>query len=211
MNVLFSPSVAEQFIIRSHNDADFTALRSLARVHGVPSLEEAACGAVANIVSIKRPRKSIDIGCGIGVSSLAILKGYPETELTALDGNLERLLIFNEYFKDRKNVVSYQMRGEQWLCAGQDTYDFAFIDSVKREYGDLWRILRKKLNKNAVVIFDDILLYGYILCEDAEVPYKYKRNRVELLNFLEEIFADRSLSAQIIPVSGGLLVISMQN
>lgn len=211
MNVRFIPSVGEGFISRLCNDDGFKILRQLAETHGVPSLEEAACAALTNIVSIKRPCKSIDIGCGIGVSSLAILNGFLETELTALDGNLERLLIFNEYFKDKKNVVSYQIRGEQWLACHEGTYDFAFIDSVKREYGAMWHLLRKKLNNNAVVVFDDILLYGYILCEDAEVPYKYKRNRIEILNFLEEIFADDSLSAQIIPVSGGLLVISMKN
>ena len=208
MNVLFSPSVAESFLRNLYDDKDYTALRQLAKVHGVPSLEETACGALTGLVALKKPAKSLDIGCGIGVSSLAILKGYNETRLTAIDGNLERLLIFNNYFKDYKNVVSYQIRGEQWLSGTDDTYDFVFIDSVKREYRNMWHLVKHKLNKNGVAVFDDILLYGYVLCEEAETPKKYQSNRWEILSFLDEIFSDNSISAQIIPVSGGLLVIS---
>lgn len=209
MNVTFNPSVSEKFLIKIYDDSPFSVLRELAVKHGVPSLEAAACGAVANLVSMKKPARSIDIGCGIGVSSLAILNGYKETKLTALDGNLERLMIFNNYFKDFPNVSSYQVRGEQWLKGSSDLYDFAFVDSVKREYGEMWRLLRPCLNVGGVAVFDDILLYGYILCEEAEVPYKYKRNRLDILNFIDEIFADKSLSAQIIPASGGLLAISL--
>ena len=94
MNVSFSPTICEDFLKNLGSNADYEILRQAAERMGVPSLEENACTAVTNIVSIKQPAKSIDIGCGIGVSSLAVLKGYPNTNLTAVDGNLERGLFF---------------------------------------------------------------------------------------------------------------------
>lgn len=209
MNVEFSASFCEPFISSLSDDAPYKELRKLAEAHGVPSLELSACQALRNIASVKRPEKSIDIGCGIGVSTLAILSGCPGTEHTAVDGNLERILIFNEFFKGRPNVKSRQMRGEQWLTGCADTYDLAFVDSVKREYSIIWQRLRPKLNEGAVAVFDDVLLYGYVCCQEAEVPAKYRSNRLEMINFLTEIFSDASLSAQIIPVSGGMLVISL--
>ena len=209
MNVKFSASVCEKLILDLADDSAFQSLRKLADIYGVPSLELAACQALKNIVSIKRPKKSLDIGCGIGVSTLAILEGCPETKHTAIDGNLERLLVFNEFFKDKNNVTSYQIRGEQWLASCDDKYDLVFVDSVKREYPIIWSRLKSCLNPNAVVVFDDILLYGYIACHESEVPAKYRENRREILNFLDEIFSDTSLLVQIIPVSGGLLVISL--
>ena len=48
------------------------------------------------------------------------------------------------------------MRGEQFLKTTDEKYDFAFIDTVKREYSGIWQLLRPRLNKNACVIFDDI-------------------------------------------------------
>lgn len=209
MNVEFSASVCEPFICALSDDAPYKELRKLSSVHGVPSLELAACQALKNIASVKQPKKSIDIGCGIGISTLAILLGSPNTEHTALDGNLERIFIFNEFFKGYPNVKSVQMRGEQWLAGSEETYDLAFIDSVKREYPNIWQKLRPKLNKGAVVVFDDVLLYGYVCCQEAEVPAKYRNNRAEMISFLQEIFSDKTLSAQIIPVSGGMLVISL--
>lgn len=74
MNVSFSPTICEDFLNKLVNKSDYEVLRQAATKMGVPSLEENACCAVTNIVSIKQPIKSIDIGCGIGVSSMAILK-----------------------------------------------------------------------------------------------------------------------------------------
>ena len=194
MNVSFSPTICENYLKSLDNTEDYKILREAAAKMGVPSLEENACTALTNLVSIKRPEKSIDIGCGIGVSSYAILKGFPETNLTALDGNLERGLFFQNHFKNYKNVEYYQMRGEQYLKTCDNTFDFAFIDSVKREYFNIWQLLRPKLNKNACVVFD----------------YKYQTNRKEVQNFISHIFSDTSLNAQIIPVNGGLLIISLK-
>lgn len=210
MNVSFSPSICEDFLNKLGSKSDYEILRHAAKRMGVPSLEENACTAVTNIVSIKQPVKSIDIGCGIGVSSMAVLKGFPKTTLSAVDGNLERGLFFQNYFKDYKNVSYYQMRGEQFLKTTDEKYDFAFIDTVKREYAGIWQLLRPRLNKNACVIFDDILIYGYVMCEECETPYKYQSNRREVLNFIYEIFEDDTLNSQIIPVNGGLLSISLK-
>ena len=203
MNVSFSPTICENYLKSLDNIEDYKILREAANRMGVPSLEENACTALTNLVSIKRPEKSIDIGCGIGVSSYAILKGFPKTNLTAIDSNLE-------HFKDYKNVAYYQMRGEQYLKTCDKTFDFAFIDSVKREYFNIWQLIRPKLNKNACVVFDDILIYGFVMAEEAETPYKYQTNRKEVQNFINHIFSDTSLNAQIIPVNGGLLVISLK-
>ena len=198
MNVSFSPTICENYLKSLDNTEDYKILREAAAKMGVPSLEENACTALTNLVSIKRPEKSIDIGCGIGVSSYA------------LDGNLERGLFFQNHFKNYKNVEYYQMRGEQYLKTCDNTFDFAFIDSVKREYFNIWQLLRPKLNKNACVVFDDILIYGFVMAEEAETPYKYQTNRKEVQNFISHIFSDTSLNAQIIPVNGGLLIISLK-
>lgn len=210
MNVSFSPTICEDFLNKLYKKSGYEELRQAAYNMGVPSLEENACAAVTNIVSIKQPKKSIDIGCGIGVSSMAVLKGFPETKLTAVDGNLERGLFFQNYYKDYKNVTYYQMRGEQFLKTTDELYDFAFIDTVKREYAAIWQLLRPRLNEKACVIFDDILIYGYVMCQECETPYKYQSNRREVLNFINEIFDDETLNAQIIPVNGGLLSISLK-
>ncbi len=210
MNVSFSPTICEDFLKNLASNADYEILRQAAERMGVPSLEENACTAVTNIVSIKQPAKSIDIGCGIGVSSLAVLKGYSNTNLTAVDGNLERGLFFQNYFRDYKNVSYYQMRGEQFLKTTDEKYDFVFIDTVKREYSGIWQLLRPRLNKNACVIFDDILIYGYVMCQECETPYKYQSNRREVLNFIYEIFEDATLNTQLIPVNGGMLCISLK-
>ncbi len=210
MNVLFSPTICEDFLNSLYNNSDYEVLRKASISLGVPSLEENACATVTNIVSIKKPIKSIDIGCGIGISSLSILKGYEYTQLTAIDSNLERSLFFNNYFKDYKNITHYQIRAEQFLKTTTNKYDFAFIDTVKREYSTIWQLLRPKLNSNACVIFDDILIYGYVMCAESETPYKYQSNRLEMINFINEIFNDDSLNSQIIPVSGGILSISIK-
>ncbi len=46
--------------------------------------------------------------------------------------------------------------------------------------------------------------------KESETPQKYQSNRREVLNFINEIFSDNSLNSQLIPLSSGLLVISLK-
>jgi len=211
MNVDFSPTILEDFLLNRFYDTRYDRLRELATVYKVPSLEPNVCTAITNFVSIKKPKYSIEIGSGIGVSTLAIIHGYPSTELYCLDGNLERHLIHKEIFKDYSNIHSYQMRGETYLATDEMCYDFALIDSVKREYRSLYQKLKPRLNSNALIIFDDILIYGYIATEESETPYKYRNNRLEVLDFLDELQDDKDIdSMQILPIAGGVLTVSMK-
>ena len=145
---------------------------------------------------------------GFKATSEAVKEFLKDNDYTCLTlvGNKE----YVDTFKDYKNVSYYQMRGEQFLKTTDEKYDFAFIDTVKREYSAIWQLLRPRLNEKACVIFDDILIYGYVMCQECETPYKYQSNRREVLNFINEIFDDETLNAQIIPVNGGLLSISLK-
>ena len=177
----------------------------------VPCLMEMGCRFLRICAAVKQPKKIIDIGAGLGASTLSLHYGAPLAEITALEANKERAEICREITGQNPLIKVYTALAEDFLKSpnNDDSYDLAFIDSVKKEYPAIWHLLRPKLNPGAVAIFDDVLLHGYTMEQEATVPLKYRIGRRELRTFLTEISYDRSLQSQIIPLDGGLLFVAL--
>jgi predicted O-methyltransferase YrrM len=156
------------------------------------------------------PKTAIDIGCGIGSSTLAIHHGAPAAKITAIDGNPERTDVCAKLTADIEQITVYNALAMPFLEATTERYDFAFVDSVKKMYLPTWHLLRQRLNAGAVVLFDDILLYGYTAEAAATVPMKYQDGRQELREFISTMCNDTTLHTQIIPLDGGMLMVKVK-
>ena len=137
-----------------------------------PCLEKMGCRFLQICTAMKQPNKIIDIGAGLGASTLSLHYGAPLAEITALEANKERAKACCKITENNPQIKVHSILAEDFLKSTADSYDFAFIDSVKKDYAAIWHLLRPKLNSHAVAIFDDVLLYGYTMENEATVPLK---------------------------------------
>jgi predicted O-methyltransferase YrrM len=176
----------------------------------VPSLGKLGCQIISICAAMASPQTIIDIGCGIGISTMALHIGAPTAQIYAVDANSERAAECHNLMQNVSNVTVVNDTAVSFLQNNDITYDMAFVDSVKKNYGEIWHFLRQKLNTKAVVIFDDVLLHGYVAEENATVPLKYRYGATELRTFLQEIANDATVKSQIIPIDGGMLLVVLQ-
>ncbi len=175
----------------------------------VPTVDKSAGEMLRFFARVKGTKHILELGCGIGIAT-KYMKYNDEVKITALDYNKNRLDEAADYLKTEKNIDFVHAKAEDYLGETSNKFDFVFVDTIKREYANVWYLLKKCLADKALVIFDDIFLYGYVLYEEAEIPYKYLETVRELKAFIDEVKYTFYSDSSIIPVGNGLLLINYE-
>jgi predicted O-methyltransferase YrrM len=204
MNLPFSANIYSAFIDSCCEDIIPEDMRRAQTEHKTPSPESAGCRLIALLAGILKPRRIIDIGCGIGISTLALHLGCPEAEIHAIDGNRQRIEVCRRFLGANPKIHIFNEYAVDFLRGGE-TYDFAFVDSVKKEYPDIWLSLVPRLAPGAHTLFDDVFLYGYIAEAEENIPKKYKSGANILKKFVAEMTAN--YPSFIFPIAGGMLLV----
>jgi predicted O-methyltransferase YrrM len=205
MDLPFSANIYSEFIDKLSGDMIPADMRQAQREHKTPSPGIASCRLIALITALLRPRNIIDIGCGIGISTLSLHLGFPEANIDAVDGNRGRVEVCKSFLGSRDKIHIYNETAADFLNRTDKLYDLAFIDSVKKEYPDIWQALVPRMVSGGTALFDDVLLYGYVALDDEEIPPKYKNGAGILKNFVSEM--NRRYPSYIFPVGGGMLMV----
>ena len=172
----------------------------------IPSVEPLTGQFLTFLVNLIKPKQVLELGCGIGVSTNYILDGGVEF-IDAVDANEIRIKKAYEVVNNLAKVKFYKQRAEDFLSVCTKKYDFVFVDTIKKDYLTIWHLLKNKLNKNAFVVFDDVLLYGLVANEESEIPMKYRNGVRELKIFMDTLFEDKSLKCYVFPVCNGILTV----
>jgi predicted O-methyltransferase YrrM len=182
-----------------------------AKLHKIPTVDILTGNFIAFILQIEKPKKCLEIGCGIGISMDYIMQISTIEKYVALDTNKERLYRCKERHINTKNVEFYNIDGESFLKENEEKYDFIFVDSIKSRYSIMWNYIKRNINHNSLVIFDDVLLYGLLGQEISLIPDKYLHLYEELSDFITELSSDKTYKFFVVPVGNGLLMIKNAN
>ncbi|MEC9491754.1 O-methyltransferase [Flexistipes sp.] len=193
--------------LNSYESIDIEKIYSYSLNNKIPAVDKSVGEFLRFLVQLKKPKNLLELGCGAGVATKYLLFS-DKIKLTAVDYNADRLGKAKEHFSPSDNVEFVFDKAENFLDKTEDYYDFVFVDTIKREYPGIWHMIRRKLKNNALVVFDDILLYGYTLFEDAEIPGRYIQSVKELRNFINEIKCRYPSNSSVIPIGNGLLLIN---
>jgi|WetSurMetagenome_2_1015567.scaffolds.fasta_scaffold316457_2 predicted O-methyltransferase YrrM len=158
------------------------------------------------ITNLKKPSLVLEIGFGSGVSSIFINHGNSAIKIISLERDKNRFLRGKNLLHEMKieNIELLNMDAFDYFTTNNISYDMIFLDSVKREYKDYLVPVKKILNKNGLLICDNILFNGKVI--DKCLDKKYF-NGVELLKEFNTIASnDLELDTFFIPIDDGILV-----
>lgn len=184
-------------------------LEEFAKENKVPILLPSAAAFLRFLVSMLEPKRVLEIGTGIGYSTLNIYYGYPEAEIFTVDSNRKRTAIAKEFFKKVGAPIKLlEMDGfdaiREFLSRGE-TFDLIFIDSVKSEYPFFNYKVQSLLTDRGIAVFDNVLFRGYVVKED--IPSKYERSVSLLRKFLKEAKEYPGFETFLMPIGDGLLLL----
>ncbi|OMH40601.1 O-methyltransferase [Desulfurobacterium indicum] len=179
----------------------------------VPILLPSAARFLQIICRSKKPVNILEIGTGIGYSTLSMLFALEgKCHVTSVDFNIERIKVAREFIKragfsvnlifdDSFNIV------RELLSKGA-TFDMIFVDSMKSEYIFMNYKIQALLKPGGIAIFDNVLFRGYV-CNNH--PPKYRKSIKLLKMFLSHVKTYPGITTSIIPIGDGLLIIEKQD
>lgn len=188
-------------------DAFYKEINEFQNVHYIPSVSLEVANFLKWISSFKKPKKILEIGFGSGTSALFIHKGYDRhKKFFSLELDKNRYLRGLELLK-YYNIDSIDLilkKSFEFLKKNRIKFDLIFLDGMKREYYLHIEPFKKIMNKNGILICDNILFGGRIL--EKNVDNKYKNGVKYMRLFNEMIFKEKSFDTFFLPIGDGISI-----
>ncbi|MBT4324844.1 MAG: O-methyltransferase [Cryomorphaceae bacterium] len=155
---------------------------------------------------MKSPSTILEIGTYTGYGTLCLLEGLKEDgKIFTIDRNEELLKIQNKYFEEsgkRDKIIQLTGNAKEILNDLNETYDIVFIDADKENYIEYFNQVSERLNKNGIIISDNVLWSGKVL--DSSLEKDEETNA--LVNFNKILNEDKRFETVILPLRDGLSI-----
>ena len=155
---------------------------------------------------MKSPSTILEIGTYTGYGTLCLLEGLKEDgKIFTIDRNEELLKIQNKYFEEsgkRDKIIQLTGNAKEILNDLNETYDLVFIDADKENYIEYFKQVSERLNKNGLIISDNVLWSGKVL--DSSLEKDEETNA--LVNFNKILNEDKRFETVILPLRDGLSI-----
>ena len=169
-------------------------------------IDPSQCYFLHLIIKISNIKNVPEIGTFTGLSALSISLALPaDGKLIALDKNEETNRVANSFFKkanqDHKIKTIIKPALESLDELKNSKFDMVFIDADKMNYKEYYERSLKLINKNGLIIIDNVLWHGEVA--DEENLDKYT---VNIREFNEYVSNDKRVEQIIIPLGDGMTV-----
>ena len=158
------------------------------------------------ISKMKSPSTILEIGTYTGYGTLCLLEGLKKDgKIFTIDRNEELLKIQNKYFEKsgkRDKIIQLTGNAKEILNDLNETYDLVFIDADKENYIEYFKQVSERLNKNGIIISDNVLWSGKVL--DSSLEKDEETNA--LVNFNKKLNEDKRFETVILPLRDGLSI-----
>jgi len=167
-------------------------------------------GRLISIISkLIKPKKVLEIGTYTGYSALCIYEGLDKKGIIhTIDKNEELVEIQKKYFKktgEREKFIQHTGNALEIIPEINETFDLIFIDADKENYINYFNCIIDKLNKNGVILADNVLWSGKVLMDEKDLKKNDKDTRA-LLAYNQKNKNDNRTFSMLLPLRDGLMM-----
>ncbi len=201
-------------IVKETNTINFNekieSMRKYAKENGVPIIKDEGLVFLKNIIGLKRPTNILEIGTAIGYSA-AIMNQVSNSNIYTIERDI------NMYNEAKRNIDDLNIKNiniifkdalEAFDLVKDIKFDLIFIDAAKAQYTKFFDMYTPLLNKNGVVVCDNMLFHGVVANEDNyDNLTKGLRGLVRKLNaFTKELMQNEKYDTTLYDIGDGMSV-----
>ena len=172
----------------------------------IPIIMDDTLQEIESILSEKNPNSLLEIGTAVGYSAICFSK-YIKQNIDTIEIDEEKAKRAIENIKKLKlenKINVYIGDAVEILPTINKTYDVIFIDASKSKYPFFLEQSLRLLNKNGIILADNVLYKGYVLGN-----YNKHKQRTAVNNlraFIKEIQENPNLKTTILEIGDGLAI-----
>ena len=136
-------------------------LRKDAEKNNVPIIKKDVENFLRTFLLITKPKKILEIGCAIGYSSIFMsntLSNSVKIDTLEISEDMKKLAEENFEKFGINNINIILGNALDTIPTLSDTYDMVFMDAAKGHYEEFYKLMSKNVDKNGIIICDNILL-----------------------------------------------------
>ena len=185
-------------------------LEEFARRENIPIIPHETVAFFRLFLQTMQPKSILEIGTAIGFSALLMAEQVPDARITTIDRNEEMIGFAKENFArfDQRNQITL-LEGDavDLLEHIEQRFDLIFMDSAKSKYIVFLPEVLKRLEVGGVVILDDIFQGGDVARDIMEVRRGQRTIYRGLQRLFDATLDHPDLTASLIPLGDGILMI----
>lgn len=174
----------------------------------VPIIEVEVARFLEFLVMLKKPKRILEIGTAIGYSSIIMNKAFPDSKITTIEIDEKNFLKAKEFIRlsgCEDNIDVIFADANDALDFIFEKYDMIFLDAAKGQYINFFEKSIDKLNKDGILVSDNILFRGLVAFEKNNIRRKNTIVR-RLKEFLYMITNSDKFMTTIIPIDDGMSI-----
>ncbi|MCG5641358.1 O-methyltransferase [Streptococcus sp. DFI.7.26] len=185
-------------------------LEEFARRENIPIIPHETVAFFRLFLQTMKPKSILEIGTAIGFSALLMAEQVPDAKIMTIDRNEEMIGFAKENFArfdQRKQITLLEGDAVDLLEHIEQRFDLIFMDSAKSKYIVFLPEVLKRLEVGGVVILDDIFQGGDVARDIMEVRRGQRTIYRGLQRLFDATLDHPSLTASLIPLGDGILMI----
>ncbi|PVU89620.1 hypothetical protein BB559_005014 [Furculomyces boomerangus] len=180
---------------------------------------------ISMLVSMKQPKRVLELGCFVGYSALWMAEGLlgnkSPSHITTCEIDKELAESSRNYIEKvgRSNLISVVNKPAQEVLDSwnpEEKLDFVFIDADKGGYWNYYNTIleRNLLSPDGIMIVDNTLFYGKVHALEEPMGDKGKSRSIRgvekyIYNFNKMVSEDKRTEKVILPIFDGLTLIKL--
>ena len=185
-------------------------LEEFARRENIPIIPHETVAFFRLFLQTMKPKSILEIGTAIGFSALLMAEQVPDAKIMTIDRNEEMIGFARENFArfdQRKQITLLEGDAVDLLEHIEQRFDLIFMDSAKSKYIVFLPEVLKRLEVGGVVILDDIFQGGDVARDIMEVRRGQRTIYRGLQRLFDATLDHPGLTASLIPLGDGILMI----
>ena len=190
------------------NKQELEKIKHKALEEHIPIIMDDTLEVISNILKDKRPNRILEIGTAVGYSAICF------SEYLAENGIIDTIERDEERIKEAKQNIKkaeveekiniFEGDAVEILANLNNKYDIVFIDAAKGKYPIFLNEAIRMLNKNGIIIADNVLYKGYTLSDYNK--HKQRTAVRGLRNYLKELEQNINFKTELLEVGDGLTI-----
>ncbi|MCM1258255.1 MAG: O-methyltransferase [Roseburia sp.] len=161
------------------------------------------------LLTLKKPKKILEIGTAVGFSALFMAEYTPvPCEIDTIENYEKRIPIAEENFKraGRDEITLYKGNAQDILPTIKTNYDLIFMDGAKGQYISFLPEVVRLLKPGGVLVSDNVLQEGDIIESRFAVTRRNRTIHKRMRDYLYELTHHQELVTAVLPVGDGITV-----